>query len=199
LGRYRFHAQAWRSSEDYLEHSGEQPAAHRSGVRDKAADLVGIMQASARDQERWANSVSAGSRVVEPWRTGFAVLGQFPEVQAEQRRRAHDDYFVPAVNTANKLGLKSEVGLALCFDIHVQDGGISNAARSIIDDAGSPVTEHDLRVIIANAVADSARQDFSADVRQRKLTIANSEGDVHGGHFVLDNWGLSEASAPELA
>jgi hypothetical protein len=144
---------------------------------DKAADLIGIMQASARDQERWANSVSAGSRVVEPWRTGFAVLGQFPEVQAEQRRRAHDDYFVPAVNTANNLALKSELGLALCFDIHVQDGGINNAAQSIIDDAGSPATEHDLRVIVANAVADSASQAFSADVRQRKLTIANGEGD----------------------
>jgi len=166
---------------------------------DKAADLIGIMQASGQDQEQWANSVSAGSSLVEPWRTGFAALGQFPEVQAEQRRQAHDDYFVPAVNTARKLGLKSELGLALCFDIHVQNGGICSAAQSTIDSAGAPNTERDLRVTVANAVADSAMQAFSADVRQRKLSIANGEGDVHGEHFVLDNWGLSEAPTPELA
>jgi hypothetical protein len=33
---------------------------------------------------------------------------------------------------------------------------------------------------------------FREDVRHRKLTVATGSGQVHGGTFVLRNWGLAD-------
>ena len=103
----------------------------------------------------------------------------------------------PAAATANALGLTSELGRALAFDIHVQNGGIKLSARKEIDAALEETiitTEEELRVIIANAVADASAS-FKEDVRARKLTIASGTGKVHGELFVLANWGLDESLA----
>lgn len=167
----------------------------------KAPELLAIMTAPSAEQQRWADSVSANGLLVEPWRTGFKWLGSFPAVQAEQRRLAGDDYFRPAVATAKGFGLVSELGLALCFDIHVQNGGIKPAARAKIRQAlaeASGAGERQVRQIIANAVADIALAKYREDVRQRKLCIANGGGRVHGNDFMLENWGLSEAPAAEI-
>lgn len=167
-----------------------------------AGALIAIMKDSPRNQERWADSVSvSGGRLAEPWRSGFALLGQFPEVQEAQRQLAHTAYFLPAVRTARSLKLKSELGLALCFDIHVQNGSINADAGDEIDSAlaaKAPASERSLREIIANAVAENSASRYVQDVRQRKLTIARGSGMVHGAQFVLDNWGLGEFAAPEL-
>ncbi len=165
---------------------------------DNAAMLLAVMNDTPRHQEQWAISVSIGARVTEPWLTGFRLLGLLPQVQEIQRQMAHDDYFVPALKTAAKYNLKSELGLGLCFDIHVQNGGIGDDAASDIADAinGKPqTTERASREIIANAVADKARTSFRADVRSRKLTIADGQGTVHGAGYLLENWGLGEFPA----
>lgn len=168
---------------------------------DKAGEILRVMNASQEEEERWANSVTVRGQLAEPWRTGFSRLGRFPKVREEQRRLAHEDYFLPSLDTARKYAVKTELGLALCFDIHVQNGGIKKAARDRIRQALSQndsYAERDLRRIIANAVADVASSKYKEDVRLRKLTIANGEGTVHGHPYVLQNWGLSEAPASEL-
>jgi len=87
----------------------------------------------------------------------------------------------------------------MCFDIHVQEGGIKGATFDQILPQIQQIPEDAARKIVANAVADSARPQFQGDVRERKLTIANGTGRVHGRDYVLDKWGLSGAvSAPEL-
>jgi len=53
--------------------------------------------------------------------------------------------------------------------------------------------ELELRVIIANAVADASKS-FNEDVRARKLTIATGI-ERSGETFVLNNWGLDETLA----
>jgi len=167
----------------------------------QATELRNIMQAPQTEQAQWADSITANGRLIEPWLSAFARFGGFPEVQQEQRRRANEDYFQPALNTARNLGLKTELGVALCFDIHVQNGGIGPAARSMIaqrlSQGGAP-DESALRLVIADSVADSASPQFRDDVRARKQAIASGDGTVHGLHLVLANWGLSEAPAPEL-
>jgi hypothetical protein len=55
--------------------------------------------------------------------------------------------------------------------------------------------EREVRVIIANAVASQSRPQFREDVRSRKLTIATGAGVVHGGTYVLRNWGLADVPA----
>jgi hypothetical protein len=186
-----------------LEIARSSPDLIRKAFGENAEKLIAIMNDRPRNQEQWADSLSAsGGRLAEPWRTGFALLGQFPEVQEAQRQFAHTDYFVPAVSTARDLKLGSELGLALCFDIHVQNGSISPSAREDIQTALAakpPSSERELREIIANAVAENSALRFVEDVRQRKLTIARGSGMVHGARFVLANWGLSEDPAREVA
>lgn len=168
---------------------------------DRGPELMNIMKASPDQQKAWANSITVGSRLTEPWYSGFKWLGQFPEVQKEQLRLAHEDYYVPACTTASRNGLKTELGLALCFDIQVQNGGIGRNAKRLIAERIAqhpPAEERDCRVLIANAVADCARAAFREDVRQRKLAIATGVGNVHGHSFVLSEWGLKETQADTL-
>ncbi len=166
-----------------------------------ADELIGVMQADRASQITWANqhTLPKGS-LAEPWKTMFATFGSFPEVQAEQMNHVQSDYMLPAIQTAKSLGFTSELGLALSFDIHVQDGGVKNTALQQIQQNSAPgMAESDLRVVVANAVADWANPSWIDDVRARKLAIAQGHGTVHGHLFVMDNCGLSgNLDAPEL-
>jgi len=165
------------------------------------SELLQLMTQSRAQQTVWANAHTLpNGGLVQTWRSMFALFGSFPEVQTEQLRHVNQDYLIPAIATAKNLGFKSELGLALTFDIHVQNGGIKSAAMNTIRQQSTPgMAEADLRAIVANAVADSASSAFMNDVRKRKLTIATGQGQVHGHTFVLENWGLSgAASAAEL-
>jgi histidinol-phosphate/aromatic aminotransferase/cobyric acid decarboxylase-like protein len=100
------------------------------------------------------------------------------------------------------MGLRSELGMALCFDIQVQNGGIGRKARAAIRESVErypPAHELELRQVIAEAVAEASRAAYRTDVRQRKMTVATGRGSVHGHQFLLEDWGLSEEPAPELA
>lgn len=139
-------------------------------------------------------SISPGKhRLVDPWRVAFDRLGSMPEVQEVQRRVAFTNYMTPAKRTLRTLGLTTELGLALCFDIHVQNGGIKRQAMEAIK-AARPRTEPELRRVIANAVADQSREAFREDVRRRKLAIATGAGVVHGMTLHLANWGLEDVA-----
>jgi len=167
-----------------------------------SAILRHILRASPAGQEQWANVITDGATVREPWRSGFERLGNQPVVQALQLDVARSSYFLSAVRTAAVFRLRTERGLALAFDIHVQNGGIDAAARELILSrraANDPADEPSHRVIIANAVADSAKPEFRDDVRARKRAIAIGEGTVHHERIVTAHWGLAEYPAPEIA
>jgi peptidoglycan hydrolase-like protein with peptidoglycan-binding domain len=155
------------------------------------AELIRIMKAPAVEQRAWANSVTvSGHRLAEPWRSAFARLGQFGDVQAIQNRRAHDNYFMPATRVASTLGIVSECGLALCFDIHVQNGGIKPEIRQSLTPLTPGEPEQPLLERIAREVAQSAKPEFRNDVLVRKMTVATGSGIVHGKHYTLANWGI---------
>lgn len=177
------------------------PQCVTNAFADKAPELLSIVSASRSNQASWANSLTVGGGLLaEPWRSMFQTFGAMPQVQAEQLKHVQMDYLTPAVKLARSLGLNSELGLALCFDIQVQDGGIKTSAMDEIGSQRNASTpEPQLRAIVANAVADSARPQYQVDVRSRKLTIATGSGTVHGHTYVLSNWGLGEFAAPELA
>jgi hypothetical protein len=158
-----------------------------------AGELLQLMTAPRDFQKQWADEHTLANRALaEPWRSLFAAFGAFPEVQQQQIKHAQKDYMTPAMKTATSLGLNSELGLALCFDIHVQNGGIKHTAMDQIQKQSMPgMAESDPRVIVANAVADWAHPAWSDDVRRRKLTIATGQGSIHGYTYVLENWGLN--------
>jgi hypothetical protein len=161
---------------------------------DLTPELLRLIDLPLQEQLAFADSVSippSKARLAEPWRSCFHVFGSMPEVQEAQLRRAREHYFQPAQATANKLHLKTELGVALAFDIHVQNGGVKDDIVTSL--LGRTFTsELALREALANAVADSSNPKFKEDVLSRKLTIAQGKGIVHGGSFVLKNWGLDE-------
>jgi len=181
-----------------LEINNRNSALVRQAFEDKTDQLISTLNSSLSKQLAFADSISLGAkkvRLAEPWRSAFRRFGEIDEVQALQIELADRDFFQPALSTAKELDLKTELGIGLAFDIHVQNGGVKESARKQIKNelVAHPVTsERDLRVIVANAVADKAGPEFRADVRSRKLTLAVGSGKVHGGTFVLRNWGLDE-------
>jgi hypothetical protein len=179
--------------------NNSKPELVQSVFGDNCCELLDMMRAPRDAQTRWANQHTQGNgALAEPWHSLFATFGSLPEVRCEQLKLVDCKYMQPAIRTAKNLGLSSELGLALCFDIHVQNGGVK---RTHLDEIGetSPTTEEEVRVKLANLVAETAIQRWREDVRVRKLTIATGKGTVHGRHYVLTNWGLSaDYAAPEL-
>jgi peptidoglycan hydrolase-like protein with peptidoglycan-binding domain len=181
-----------------LQIQDRHPALVKQAFGAKTDQLLEILRGPKARQIAFANAISLGpskSRLAEPWRSAFRSFGELPAVQALQLERADRDYFRPAKQAARGLRLKTELGLALAFDIHVQNGGVSTAAREEIKRqlAQHPIgREQERRVIVGNAVAKQSRPQFREDVRSRKLAIATGAGTVHGELFVLRNWGLAD-------
>jgi peptidoglycan hydrolase-like protein with peptidoglycan-binding domain len=166
----------------------------------KAVELLAVMRGPKARQRKWANSISVGadkSKVAEPWKTSFRRFGELRAVQKVQNQRV-DGRFAKARETARSLGLKTELGLALCFDIVVQNGSLKDAARIQIArqlEAHPIHKERELRVIVAHAVADHSRPQYRLDVLSRKRALATGAGEVHGRMYVLRNWGLDASRA----
>ncbi len=177
----------------------QYPALVHQAFGSDAEQLLAVMSGSRADQAAWAASVTTSDgAMAEPWKSGFAAFGEMPFVRAEQRKHVSSDYFVPARQTAARYGLRSELSIALCFDIHVQDGGIGTDARADIAQAvaASPhADEPSMRRIIANAVADHAAAEWREDVRSRKMLFANGSGSVHGQTYRLEDWGVADLKA----
>ncbi len=185
-----------------LEIQDRHPTLVRQAFGAKTDELLSVLRAPKAKQLAFADRISLGAskvRLAEPWRSAFRRFGELEAVQALQLSFADRDYFRPAAQTARRLRLKTELGLALAFDIHVQNGGVSSRAREEIKRqlARHPIeTELERRVIIANAVVNHSRPQFREDVRSRKLAIATGTGRVHGETFVLRNWGLAALPLP---
>lgn len=162
-----------------------------------ASTLLEMMSASPHRQEVWAGSISDedGGRLIEPWQSHFARFGAFPEVQDEQRAVARTNYFDPALASATELGLTTELGMALAFDVHVQNGGFKPAVRALLPPRAAAGPERPLREAIAHAVAEHSKAKWRENVRRRKLAIATGSGTANGITVVLANWGLDEVDA----
>lgn len=175
----------------------EEPETVREAFGDHLDELLEVFEKPMDEQIAWADSISLGSSkatLAEPWKSAFAKFGETELAQRLQLQHVHDSYYAPALATAKRFGLKSELGAALCFDIHVQNGGIkSAAAEAVREKMHEGISELDVRIAIANAVADNALERWREDVRERKLAIAMGEGSVHGSKpLVLRNWGLAD-------
>ena len=180
-----------------LEMEATRPDLVRLAFAENTDQLLEVMRAPIANQIMFADAVSIGPkkvRLAEPWLSRFGLFGRLAEVQAVQMERARNQYFKPALATARRLGLKTELGVALAFDIQVQNGGVKKAIADDLLSREFP-DEGSLRVALANAVADASAAKFQEDVRSRKLTLATGSGTVHGAAFTVQNWGLDELPA----
>jgi hypothetical protein len=182
-----------------LEAQQQDPALVRSAFGADTDELLRVLALPLPDQLAWADQMSIGTSragLAEPWQTHFAAFGDQQAVQAIQLRHVAQNYFQPATATAARYGLKTELGLALCFDIHVQDGGVNpRAAAAIAAGIDPAASEPDRRLLVAKSVAAQARPEYRRDVEARKTTIATGSGSVHGVPYALASWGLDESPA----
>lgn len=158
--------------------------------------LAAMLEESPDEQLSWARSIQDPIRHVlfEPWLGLFKTLGLTQEFQDIETQSAAS-IFQGATALCNEYDLNSQRAVALMFDIRVQNGGIKSWVKSQIlsdfqqlDGNGSsdvPPEVARLR-IIATRVAASANPKWIADVQNRKLTIANGEGVIHGCPYNLE-------------
>jgi hypothetical protein len=143
-------------------------------------------------QLAWARTVQNTShKVEEKWTGRFRALGHTPEFQQVATRHAAALYD-GAIALCRTLGLNSQRGAALLFDIKVQNGGINSTALAAVHNDFAAMAPGDRDVVevarlrsIANRVADTAYPRWREDVRSRKLVVANGTGAVHGVHYDL--------------
>lgn len=158
--------------------------------------LVAMLGESPDQQLLWARSIQDPIRHVlfEPWLGLFKTLGRTDEFQAIETQSAAG-IFQEATVLCNEYDLNSERAVALMFDIKVQNGAIKSWVKSQIlsdfqqldgDGTGDVPLEVARLRIIATRVAASANPKWVADVQNRKLTIANGEGVIHGNHYNLE-------------
>jgi hypothetical protein len=92
--------------------------------------------------------------------------------------------------------LSNDFGVALCFDIHVQNGGVDEnelaGYRRKLKSLGKKASDADKRLALARVVADNSKAKYRDDVFSRKSTLAAGVGVVHGQMFKLISWGLSD-------
>lgn len=157
-----------------------------------------VMKRPRAQQLAWADSISSGpghGQVPPDWKQAFAALGDEPVVKRLQMQRAYDAYFVPAAATAKTMKLQSELGVALAFDLHVQNGKSRQQAVAELAPLAGKLPEPEMRRRLARRVSELSSAAFRADVLARKLTVAEGQGSVHGRGYRLAAWGLGEARA----
>ncbi|VWX55725.1 conserved hypothetical protein [Burkholderiales bacterium 8X] len=169
-----------------------------------AAEAEGLLrllrapgEAAKAERMALANKISLGDKkynLAPVWKEGFHKLGLDPMVQAIQVEVAREGYFQPALATAQTYAMTTELGMALCFDIHVQNGGVKPAARQhFLDHGGAKAAdEGQRRLLLAQAVASQAREEYRKDVLTRKESFARGKGTVHGLAYDMAAWGLAD-------
>jgi hypothetical protein len=153
--------------------------------------VTALADSTKEEQVAFARSIqnTANFRVNEPWRGMLKQLGrtqEFQDIQAKNATQIH----AKAVNMCNDYGLTTERGVALMFDICVQNGSISPVVKAQIlaDFMGLPDGKDQVARmrVIANRRSAAVKAQFINDVRTRKLTIAEGEGSVHGIQYNLE-------------
>jgi len=97
---------------------------------------------------------------------------------------AQHKYFEPAVQSAQRLGLQTERGIALCCDTHVQSGGVRQPMLDLAASFPPELTEGDRLPLLAKAIAQAARKPkYCIDALSRRMCIAQGASDVHGAEY----------------
>jgi hypothetical protein len=135
----------------------------------------------------------APGKLSPQWQKRFQALGQDGRFIAVQARRLKRILLPKASELARRFSLHSERGIALMYDVLVQNGMRQTLDQAITARLSDPslTSETDRMVAIANTVADATKAPVRDDVRARKMTIATGRGEVHGVAYDLDAIGIT--------
>jgi len=168
------------------------PAIFTASFGTLEGEITNVLERPRPLQMIWAREISrnGGENIDAPWAAAFKALGDTPEVQSLENAHAQH-YWNAGLPLAQDFGLESEAGLALCFDIAVQNRVTDDMIAEVqqrIGDHG--MSEPDKMQIVAHVVAEHANPRFFNDVLQRKLTFATGQGSVHGDLYDIGCWGI---------
>jgi hypothetical protein len=155
-------------------------------------EITNVLERARPLQMVWARGISTngGENIAAPWDAAFKALGATREVQSVENAHAQH-YWNAGLQFAADFGLQSEAGLALCFDIAVQntvtDDMIAEIQQRI---GGQGMDESDKMQIVAHVVAEHANPKYFNDVLKRKLMFATGQGTVHEDLFDISCWGI---------
>lgn len=178
---------------------------------DKQANVLKqMLDATPDDLYRFAVQVSDGKKnfvLRSEWQKAFATLGGDQAIRELQRAFAKRLYYDPAMKDAEEFGkefdMASERTDQLFFDIQVNNGGLgrkqempkAKAALKALLAAHPKATLSDKLNVITQVLAAS-RPKFAKDIIERKGTISNGFGRVHGKDYRLDGWGIELDGTP---
>jgi hypothetical protein len=134
-------------------------------------------------------SIGGGAQIASSWREAFHALGAAAEVQAIQNRLARDRYWKTASDLAEEFSLQSDAGLALCFDIAVQNTVTPQMKTEVHRQADGQPEKARMHALAA-VVAAHAKAEYQHDVLARKMTFVEGRGEIHGAKYDLGCWGL---------
>lgn len=165
----------------------------------KTAELMGILDQPANKQRDWSNSISTGNkkaRVRPDWDDAFTALGNTDSARQAQHQIAEEVYWARALQDLRTYGQMTERDAMMFFDTAVQNGGVDsskgNAIRSALRRRQAQGADDKTRLgMIADCIADKSSSKYREDVRSRRKTIANGEGNVHGAQYLVETWGLA--------
>jgi hypothetical protein len=180
----------------FKEMAKNHPSLLEDICHDYFPELKAIFTSDTDDQLAWVRSAQDQRRftLFEPWKGLLKALGRTEEFQAIQVNAAAK-LFTDAKALCAEYGLWSERGVALMFDIKVQNGSISPLVKSQImadfarleSDLSTEEAEEARLVIVANRRAEASNPRWIEDVRKRKVAIAHGEGMVHGNYLHLED------------
>lgn len=166
------------------------PAVFTTAFGPLESTIINVLSESLPGQMTWARSISInGGNNIEPqWASAFKALGNDANVQAIENAHAQH-YWTAGAALAQQFGLESDAGLALCFDIAVQNTVTHNMIEGIQQQTQG-LAETDKLPIIAHVIADNANPRFFNDVLKRKMTFVVGQGTVHGDRYDISCWGI---------
>jgi len=168
------------------------PAVFTKAFGSLEAQLTNVLKQPLASQMAWARSISTngGNSIASQWAAAFKALGQAPEVQQIENEHVQH-YWLAGMQFVADFGLTSEKGLALCFDIAVQNTVAHDMIDEIEQNIAPPgMSETDKMRVIAHVVAGHANPKYYTDVLTRKMTFVTGQGAVHGDRYDITCWGI---------
>jgi hypothetical protein len=158
-----------------------------------------IFDKTLKDQMQFALSINdSKNRIIEPWKSYFAKLGNDPDMRSIQIRVAKTRLLI-ATGQMSELGFHTERAFVFLFDIVTQHGPNwlkVKKRRQIISAKLAKLSDNDEKAImrvIADVLSSTVKPAFAKNVRERRNVIIEGRGHIGKRHFDIEaDYGLGD-------
>lgn len=176
------------------EFESADPERFAAALDEGRRDLEAVLSGSPEDAAAFARRIQNDrASVQEPWKSRFAALGREKKFQDIQMRTL-EPYFARAVALAESFGLRSERGLAMTYNIVIQQGGgrvrqqWPAALESFRQAQGREPSELERMGMLVGLASDRLPPTFRPTVRARFAAFA--EGKLSAPPINLEERGI---------